>query len=72
MHRYFSSGQNFNPLPTNPDYRRLFDELLAGYAQSSTDELREDLIDLEKTVPDETERLVLAKARMGNGNIGST
>lgn len=30
-HCYFSSGQNFNPFPTDPDYKSRFDELLAGY-----------------------------------------
>ncbi|CAM5798368.1 HNH endonuclease [Rhizobacter fulvus] len=28
VHRYFSSGQNFNPLPTSPDYKERFDTLL--------------------------------------------
>ena len=67
MHRYFSSGQNFNPLPSEPEYKRLFDELLAGFGQSATDKLRQALIELETTVPDVTERQVLAKARIGQG-----
>ena len=68
-HRYFSSGQNFNPLPTDPDYKARFDELLAGYGVKEADELIEDLQLLEREIPDETEREVLAKARVGQGRF---
>lgn len=68
-HRYFSSGQNFNPLPTDPDYKSRFDELLAGYGSTEADELIADLDQLEREVPDDTERDVLAKARIGQGRF---
>lgn len=69
IHRYFSSGQNFNPLPTDPDYKARFDELLAGFGSSEADELIADLANLARDVPDETEREVLAKARIGQGRF---
>ncbi len=69
VHRFFSSGQNFNPLPTNPDYKARFDELLAGFGSSEADDLTTDLADLVIAVPDETERDVLAKARIGQGKF---
>lgn len=68
-HRFFSSGQNFNPLPTDPDYKARFDELLAGYGSSEADELLADLEQLDRDIPDETEREVLAKARVGQGRF---
>jgi hypothetical protein len=68
-HRYFSSGQNFNPLPTHADYKGRFDELLAGYGSNEAAELIEDLDQLAREVPDETERDVLAKARIGQGRF---
>lgn len=69
VHRYFSSGQNFNPLPTDPDYKSRLDELLAGYASNEADNLMSDLAALERDVPDETERDVLSKARIGQGKF---
>jgi hypothetical protein len=69
VHRYFSSGQNFNPLPTSPDYKARFDELLAGYGSQDADDLVVDLEQLKREVPDETEREVLAKARVGQGRF---
>jgi hypothetical protein len=69
VHRYFSSGQNFNPLPTTPDYKARFDELLAGYSSSEATDLIEDLERLSREVPDITEREVLAKARIGQGRF---
>lgn len=68
-HRFFSSGQNFNPLPTDPDYKARFDELLAGYGSSEADELIADLEQLDRETLDETEREVLAKARVGQGRF---
>lgn len=68
-HRFFSSGQNFNPLPTDPDYKARFDELLAGYGSSEADDLTADLAELDRNVPDKTERDVLAKARIGQGKF---
>lgn len=68
-HRYFSSGQNFNPLPTDPAYKARFDELLAGYGSAEADELIADLVQLEREVSDHTEREVLAKARVGQGRF---
>lgn len=68
-HRFFSSGQNFNPLPTDPDYRARFDELLAGYGSSEADDLTADLAELDRDVLDKTERDVLAKARIGQGKF---
>ena len=69
VHRYFSSGQNFNPLPTNPDYKSRFDELLAGYGSQEADDLLADLDALATEAPDETERDTLAKARIGQGKF---
>ena len=68
-HRYFSSGQNFNPLPTAPDYKSRFDELLAGYGSQEADDLIADLDALSIEVPDETERGALVKARIGQGRF---
>jgi len=69
IHRYFSSGQNFNPLPTDPDYKSRLDELLAGYASNEADSLAEDLAELARDIPDRTERDVLTKARLGQGKF---
>ena len=69
VHRFFSSGQNFNPLPTEPDYKERFDALLAGYGQSSASELVDDLAEIERTVPDATERAALTQARIGQGRF---
>jgi len=68
-HRFFSSGQNFNPLPATPDYKERFDALLAGYGQSAAAELTEDLADIERTVPDATQREALVQARIGQGRF---
>lgn len=68
-HRFFSSGQNFNPLPTDPDYKARFDELLAGFGSSEADELMVDLADLAREVPDETQRELMARARIGQGKF---
>lgn len=69
LHRYFSSGQNFNPLPTEPPYKARFDELLASHGLSEASMLVEDLERLRREVPDETEREILAKARIGQGKF---
>lgn len=69
IHRFFSSGQNFNPLPTDPDYKTKFDELLAGFGSNEANQLLEDIAELDRDVPDQTEREVLAKARIGQGRF---
>jgi len=69
VHRFFSSGQNFNPLPTSPDYKERFDTLLAGYGQSTATELADDLAEIERTVPDTTQREALIQARIGQGRF---
>jgi hypothetical protein len=69
MHRYFSSAQSFNPLPTDPPYKSRFDEQLAGHASNTETRLIEDLAALERDIPNETERDVLAKARVGQGRF---
>jgi hypothetical protein len=69
LRRYFASGQNFNPLPTGPDYKARLDDLLAGYGSNDATELIEDLFELANQVPDATERDVLAKARIGQGKF---
>jgi hypothetical protein len=71
IRRYFASGQNFNPLPTNPDYRQRFECLLAGYALSDAEMLLQDLADIELRVPSATEREILAMARIGQGKFRS-
>lgn len=68
-HRFFSSGQNFNPLPTIVDYKTRFDALLAGYGSNEANELLHDLTALDRDIPDETERSILAKARIGQGRF---
>lgn len=69
VHRYFSSGQNFNPLPTDPDYKSRFDSLLAEFGQAISGELFEDLSDIDHSVSDPTEREILSKARIGQGKF---
>lgn len=68
-HRFFSCGQNFNPLPIDPDYKIRFDELLAGFGSSEADDLMIDLAELTRKVPDETQRDVLVQARIGQGKF---
>lgn len=67
IHNFFSSGQNFNPLPAG--YKERFDNLLSGYGQAEAIELAEDLADIEKNVTDPTERDALTKARIGQGKF---
>ncbi|RUP35403.1 MAG: HNH endonuclease [Curvibacter sp.] len=69
VHRYFSSGQNFNPLPTEPDYKARFDALLSGYGQTSANDLAEDLADIQRTTPNATQREALIQARIGQGRF---
>lgn len=71
VHRYFSSGQNFNPLPTAPNYKERFDILLSGFGQGNSIELAEDLAEIERKVSDVTERERLTKARIGQGRFRS-
>ena len=68
-HRFFSSGQNFNPLPTKPDYKTRFDELLAGYGSNEATDLLLDLAELAQDESGETQYEVLAKARIGQGKF---
>lgn len=69
VHDYFSSGQNFNPLPTNPNFKERFDLLLAEYGSTEADDLAADLLEIDATVSDVTERQVLASARVGQGKF---
>lgn len=69
VHRFFSSGQNFNPLPTSPNYKERFDNLLSGFGQGRILDLVEDLRELGETVADQTEREALIKARVGQGKF---
>ncbi len=69
VHRYFSSGQNFNPLPVDPNYKQRFDQLLSEHGSNEAIDLIQDLTELEREVADETEREVLAKARIGQGKF---
>lgn len=69
VHRYFSSGQNFNPLPTDPDYKARFDALLSGYGSSSHTELAEDLATIDRTTLGATQREALIQARIGQGRF---
>jgi hypothetical protein len=69
VHRFFTSGQNFNPLPIDPDYKSRFDELLAGFGSDESSRLLEDIATLERDVPDKTMREVLAMARIGQGRF---
>lgn len=69
VRRYFSSGQNFNPLPTVPDYKERFDTLLAGFGLKASAELIEDLADIERRVSSPTQREALVQARVGQGRF---
>lgn len=69
VHRYFSSGQNFNPLPTDPDYKARFDALLSGFGQASANDLAEDLAEIARTAPNATQRQALIQARIGQGRF---
>ena len=69
MHRFFSSSQNFNPLPTRPNYKERFDLCLAESGQPEAFELAEDLLALQHMGVSDTERDVLAKARIGQGKF---
>lgn len=71
VHRYFSSGQNFNPLPTMPNYKERFDTLLSGFGDTTGEALAEDLAEIERKVADITERDRLTKARVGQGKYRS-
>lgn len=65
VRNYFASGQNFNPLPVDPDYKHRFDNLLSGFGRADAIELAEDLDEIEKTAPNTTERDALVRARVG-------
>jgi hypothetical protein len=69
VHRFFSSGQNFNPLPRSPDYKERFDALLAGYGQSAATELADDLAEIARIEPNATQREALIQARIGQGRF---
>lgn len=69
IRRYFASGQNFNPLPTTPDYTARFEQVLAQFALSDADALLEDLADIARNTAGPTEREILAKARIGQGKF---
>jgi hypothetical protein len=71
IRRYFASGQNFNPLPTDPDYTSRFEQLLARFGSSDAEALLQDLSDIESNVASPTEREILAKARIGQGKFRS-
>jgi hypothetical protein len=67
VHRYFSSGQNFNPV--KPNYRDWFDQLLVMFG-SGASELSEDLEALsQRDDLDATTREVLVEARVGQGRF---
>lgn len=67
VHKYFSSGQNFNPV--KPDYQKRFDELLVQFG-SVTDGVDEDLDELRNRGDlSPTSREVLAQARVGQGKF---
>lgn len=71
IHRYFSSGQNFNPLPRDrdADYGTRFDQLLSEYGSNEASDLVADLAQLDREIENKTERDVLAKARVGQGRF---
>jgi hypothetical protein len=67
VHRYFSSGQNFNPV--NPKYREWFDQLLVMFG-SAASEISEDLEALVRRQDvDATTREALVEARIGQGRF---
>jgi HNH endonuclease len=70
IHRFFSSGQNFNPIP--PVYQQRFDNLLAGFALANESEMASDLAELvSRTDVDPTTRAALVQARVGQGKFRS-
>lgn len=69
IHDYFSSGQNFNPVPTQ--YKGRFDLLLVEFG-SGIDATAEDLQALtERTDIPATTREALVQARVGQGRFRS-
>lgn len=69
VHNYFSSGQNFNPVPS--EYRVRFDELLTAFG-AVLDETLADLDDIFKRGDlSPTEREALVQARIGQGRFRS-
>jgi hypothetical protein len=69
VRRFFSSGQNFNPLPTQPDYKSRFETLLSGHGQSQAFEIVDDLANIERTQHNATQREALTQARIGQGRF---
>jgi len=69
IHQYFSSGQNFNPLP--PTYKERFDELLTRFGVDGAGELAADLDDIAHRDLTPTDRQTLALARVGQGKFRS-
>jgi hypothetical protein len=66
MHNFFSSSQNFNPLPVG--YTERFQEVLAGYGLSS--DVAQDLAEIEgRSDIAATMRDTLGKARVGQGKF---
>lgn len=71
FHRFFSSGQNFNPLPIRPNFKERFDNLLSGYGQRNALQIIEDLAELDQAPINSTERECLINARLGQGKFRS-
>ena len=67
VHRFFSSGQNFNPMPTG--YQARFDEVLAGFGDSDAASLTADLAEISEQDVPETMRVALGLARIGQGRF---
>ena len=69
VHDYFSSGQNFNPVP--PQYKERFDSLLVEFG-SELDSIAVDLQELgARTDIPSTTREALVQARVGQGKFRS-
>jgi HNH endonuclease len=68
VHRYFSSGQNFNPVPQV--YQKRFDDLLVRLGAPGNG-IADDLAEINRRNLPETEREALVNARIGQGRFRS-
>lgn len=67
----FASGFGVRHLPAHPTYQQFFDELLIQYADDKSHEIYEDIQEIIRNNPNNTEREVLIKARVGQGKFRS-
>lgn len=71
FHNYFSSGQNFNPLPAKRNYKVKFDNLLTRFATIDDLQIIDDLDEINTSSRSSTEKEALVNARVGQGRFRS-